>query len=246
MRARWVALSFSVIFHVVHVDDVRAEDTAVTGFAACRELEAKNQSELAMWTAAQPAKPFAYTGRETVLDAPWTELGRAFGHSAALLLATAVPHMGVGFRSSQPEFVIAWPLSVSIGPALSCSRKNGTFEIDKSRPNRFLFEPAIWAADAGTTFSLRPGYRFLWHPTNLLLGFVGAGAGIGSTIELARPRSMPPANSQPRASLSPEIVFQLGSCCSPGYVMLTTRFDFFFDGPSTPFAFSQTMGFTYF
>ena len=49
-------------------------DVAVTGFAACEQLEAKNKSELAMWAAAQPPKPFAYQERETVLDAPWVEL----------------------------------------------------------------------------------------------------------------------------------------------------------------------------
>lgn len=221
-------------------------DVAVTGFPECAELEAKNKAELAMWVAAQPTKPFVYQNSETVLDAPWVELGRAFGHTAAILVATAVPHMGVGFRSSQPEFVISWPLSVSLGPAMSCSRKDGTFDIDKSRPNRLVLEPAIWAADAGTTFSLRPGYRFLWHPTGFLLGFAGFGAGIGTTLELARPRVVPPGNKEPRASLSPEIVIQLGTCCSPGYVTLTTRFDFFFDGPATPVAFSTTMGFTYF
>src|SRR5204862_288064 len=83
-----------------------------------------------------------------------------------------------------------------------------------------------------------------WHPTAFLLGFAGFGVGLGTTLELARPRAVAPGNKDPRASLSPEIVVQLGTCCSPGYVMLTTRFDFFFDGPATPVAFSTTMGFT--
>ncbi len=243
MRAGFVALSLLLGIRTARADE---ETLAVSGFHACEQLDAKNQRELAMWATAQPSKAYVHPARETILDAPWIELGRAFVRSAGILLATVVPHVGVGFRTSQPELVIAWPLSVSIGPALSCSRKSGSFDIDRSRPNRFLLEPALWVADAGTTFSVRPGYRFLYHPTDVLFGFFGFGLGLGGAIELARPRAVAPANSAPRASLSPEIAIQLGSCCAPGYVMLTSRFDVFFDGPSTPFAFSTTMGFTYF
>jgi hypothetical protein len=222
---------------IAHADD------RATGFRECRELEARNDKELAMWTAAQPPKPYAYAERETVLDAPWVELGRAVGHSAGLLVTTLVPHVGVAFRSSLPEFLITWPLSVSVGPALSCSRKGGSFDVDHARPNRFLLEPSLFVGDQGTTFSLRPGYRFLHHPADWILGF---GAGVGLPIEIVRPRG-----ASARLGLGPEAVAQLGACCAPGYATLTARLDFFFDGPAPPLAatpvmFSVSLGLTYF
>lgn len=223
----------------------RADD-AVTGFGACRDLEARNDRELALWTSTRPPTPYAYPAREAILDAPWIELGRALGHSAALLAATAAPHVGVGFRTSSPEFVITWPLSASVGPALACTRKAGTFDVDRSRPNRFLLEPSLWIGDAGTTFALRPGYRFLVHPADWLFGF---GAGLGVPIEIVRPQKL-----APRAGLGPELVVQFGGCCAPGYFNLTTRLEIYFDGApkpppvisATPVAFSVTLGFTYF
>jgi len=230
------ALVLSLVASRAGAEPEPATETA-SGFGDCAALDARNARELAMWTATQPPRPWTYASRETLLDAPWVELLRATGHTAGLLLVTVVPHVGVAFRSKTPELLLTWPLSVPFGPALSCSRRVGSFDVDKFRPNRILLEPSLWVADR-TTFSLRPGYRFMVHPGEW---FFGLGGGVGSTIEIARP-----LGASPRASLSPEAVVQLGSCCAPGYVTLAVRGDFFFDGPTTPATFSVSFGLTWF
>jgi len=241
MRARTtrlvLALALACAWTRAAAADEPKTETA-SGIGDCRALEERNAKELAMWSAGQPPRPWAYPARETILDAPWMELVRALGHSAGLLLVTAVPHVGFAIRSKSPELLLAWPLSVPFGPALSCSRRVGTFDVDKLRPNRLMLEPSLAVADVGTTFALRPGYRFLVHPGDW---FFGIGGGFGSTIELARPKG-----AAPRAGLSPEAVVQLGACCAPGFVTLAIRGDFYFDGPATPATFSATFGLTWF
>ena len=188
-----------------------------------------------MWATSQPATPYKYARQGRVLDAPWVELGRGFGSSLGVLLATLVPNVGVLTRGSLPEFLVSWPWSVTFGPALSCSRTRGKFDVDAFRPHRAMLEPSFAIAQNTTTFAVRPGYRFLVHPASW---FLGVGGGLGSTLELA--------GSEPvRPSISPEAVVQLGSCCAPGYVTIALRGDFFFAGERRVAA-SLSFGVTYF
>jgi hypothetical protein len=229
----------------------RADDAAkpegvdgATGFAACRDFDARNASELLAWTGAQPPQPWRYRARETILDAPWWPILEGFAKSAEPLLASVVPHLGAGYRSS-PEFVLAWPLSVSLGPALSCTRKRGSFDVDRSRPVRILLEPQIRAGKLGippaqpreaVTFALRPGVRVLHQPHDW---WVGLGVGVGIPVDLVSPLGYP------RAGISPEAVLRLGSCCGAGYVTIALRVDVMFAGPDAAST-SLTAGYTYF
>jgi hypothetical protein len=215
-----------------------------TGFAACRAFEAQNAAELEAWTAAQPKQPWRYAARETVLDAPWWPLLDGFAKSAEPLLASVIPHLGAGYRST-PEFVIAWPLSVSLGPTLSCTRKRGSFDVDRSRPLRILLEPQIRAgklsippgpAREAVTFSLRPGVRVVHQPHDWWVGF---GGGFGVPIDIASPLGYP------RAGISPEAVVRLGACCASSYVTIAWRVDVMFAGPDAVST-SLTAGYTYF
>ena len=74
----------------------------------------------------------------------------------------------------------------------------------------------------------------------MLFRSVGAGAGVGSNIELG-------ASKEPgiRPSVSPEALVQFGHCCDSGYFTLTFRYDHFFEGRVTN-TLGGTLGFTFF
>jgi len=188
-----------------------------------------------MWATAQPPTPYKYPRTERILGAPWVELGHGFGSAVGVLLTSVLPNLGVLTRGALPEFLVSWPWSFSFGPASSCSRTRGLFEVNAFRPNRLMLEPSFAIAQNTTTFALRPGYRFLVHPASW---FFGVGGGLGSTIELAGPEPI-------RPSISPEALVQLGSCCSAGYFTIAARGDFFFEGQRRVAA-SISFGVTYF
>ncbi len=217
-------------------DEPAKDDTdRATGFGDCEAFRERNEKELAMWSPTQPAVPYAYPKRELVLDAPWVELGRGLGSAAGVILTTILPNVGVLFRGALPEFVVSFPWQFPFAPPFACSRKRGTFDVNLHRPSRFLLEPGVAIAKDGTTFWVRPGWRFLVHPAGW---FVGVGGGIGTTLELVGREPF-------RPSISPEAVVQLGACCSPGYFTIALRADVFLAG-STPFAASLSFGVTYF
>jgi hypothetical protein len=100
-----------------------------------------------------------------------------------------------------------------------------------------MLEPGIVSSDRGSGVFVRPGYRFLSHPSEWV---VGAGGGLGTTIEIT-------GNQEPhgRPSFSPEGVIQFGHCCDPGYFTLTLRYDHYFAGIVTDVV-GGSLGYTFF
>jgi hypothetical protein len=206
------------------------------GPTACRAFDAKNERDLAEWTKAQPPVPYQYPRDDNVLGAPWGPLTSGIGETPELLLSSLIPHFGAQLRSDSPALVVSWPWSLPIGPAYTCSRKQGTFTVRSYRGHRIMLEPGIIASQRGAGVFTRPGYRFLYHPSDWV---VGAGGGLGSTIEIA-------GNREPlRPSLSPEAVLQFGHCCDSSYFTFAIRFDRFFGGDNLNILWGS-LGYTFF
>src|SRR6201989_1206866 len=96
------------------------------GPTACRAFHAKNDRELAEWSKTQPAVPYQYPKEDNVLGAPWGPVASGIGATGHLLLASLVPHLGSQLRADAPVVMIAWPWSLPIGPASTCSRHVGS------------------------------------------------------------------------------------------------------------------------
>ncbi len=212
-----------------------ADDTLDTyeGVGSCSAFEDKNQHDMHVWEKSQPPVPYKYEERKTFLGAPWSPLTQLDSDSGQLLLATFVPHLDALLRGANPAIGFSWPWSIPIGPAAWCTRQKGSYDIRKYKPLRLLVEPGFYA-EKPVTFWVRPGARFMWHPTEW---YFGIGAGMGSTIELVGKEPL-------RASLSPEIIATLGRCCNPGYFTLAARHDFFLEGKTQTTV--VTFGYTYF
>jgi hypothetical protein len=239
-RARRVLLSLPLLALLAGAQSASAEEPKTEyadGPKACTDFHTKNERELATWTKAQPAIPYEYPRDDNVLGAPWGPVTSGIGTSYDLLIASIVPHFGAQLRVQTPAAVVAWPWSIPIGPAFTCSRKQGTFTIRDFRSNRLMLEPGFVFGNRGTGVYVRPGYRFLYHPSEWV---VGIGAGVGSTIELA-------GNKEPsgRPSVSPEALIQFGHCCDAGYFTLTFRFDHYFAGTATNIL-GGSLGYTFF
>lgn len=206
------------------------------GTNECREFTAKNDKELVKWEKEQPSSPYVYPREDNVLGAPWGAFLKSIGATPDLFLATILPHVGAQYRLDAPAVVVAWPWSVPLGPAYTCSRRQGTFTVDSFRSHRALLEPGVVSGQRGTGAYVRPGYRFIYHPSEWV---VGAGGGLGSTIDIAGLR-------EPfRFSVSPEAVLQFGHCCGPDYFILSFRYDHYFKGTAVD-VIGGTLGFTYF
>ncbi|HSO37453.1 MAG TPA: hypothetical protein VLT33_33235 [Labilithrix sp.] len=233
-------VSLSLLALVAQERTASAEDPKTEyadGLKACEDFHAKNERELAAWAKTQPPVPYAYPREDNVLGAPWGPITGGIGSSAELLLASIIPHFGAQLRGQTPAAVVAWPWSIPIGPGFTCSRKQGTFTVHDFRSNRLMLEPGLVSSNRGTGVYVRPGYRFLYHPSDWV---VGVGAGVGSTIELAGNRE-PPG----RPSVSPEVVIQFGHCCESSYFTLTFRYDHYFAGDSTNIL-GGSLGYTFF
>lgn len=207
---------------------------AVDGPTACLALEVKNDKERKIYSSLQPLIPYVHPQPEQILGAPWVALGGAAKDSLALIAATLLPHVGPVLRGPTPETGLFWPWSFPLGPPSACSRRAGSYQISKYRPFRLMFEPAIDFGQVAIVVSVRPGARYIYHPTAWPAGL---GGGLGSTIEFT-------GKDPFRASLSPEAVVQLGRCCEPGYFLLAIRHEFFFAGKND--LWSASVGFTYF
>ncbi len=206
---------------VALADDELPLETA-DGTAECRLFRDKNEKELNRWERSQPPTPYVYPRPDTVLNAPWGPILKGFGRSTELVLATVLPHVGAQFRGDAPAALVSWPWSIAVfGPTYACSRKPGTFVVDAHRAHRILLEPAVVSSKQGVGFSVRPGYRFIWHPSAWV---VGPGLGLGSTVDIA-------GNKEPfRYSISPEAVAHFGNCCGSSYFTFAVRFDHYFKG----------------
>ncbi len=206
------------------------------GPTACHAFDAKNERELAEFSKTQPATPYQYPREDTILGAPWGPFVSGIGDSLDLLAASAVPHFGAQLRAENPAVVVSWPWSLPFGPAFTCSRKQGTFTVRNFKSHRILLEPGLVGSKVGAGFFTRPGYRFLYHPSDWV---VGAGGGLGTTVELS-------GNREPtRMSLSPEAVIQFGHCCDSSYFTLAVRYDRFFAGTNLNIVWGS-LGYTFF
>jgi hypothetical protein len=99
-----------------------------------------------------------------------------------------------------------------------------------------MVEPAVAAGKQGTAVFARLGYRFLYHPSDWV---VGVGGGVGHTFDIA-------GKGEPqRISLSPEAVMQFGHCCDASYFTFAVRYDRYFAGTSLN-VIGGTLGYTFF
>lgn len=216
-----------------------AEETPVDpadGPTACKALRAKNERELAAWQKQQPATPYVYPREDNVANAPWGHLFKSLGASTELLLATFIPHVGAQLRAENAAAVVSWPWSVPIGPPSTCTRKQGTFNVALHRPHRAVLEPGIVSSSRGVGVFTRPGYRYIHHPSDWVVGF---GAGLGSTIEIAGQR-------EPfRIGIGPELLAHFGHCCESSYFVFAVRYDRFFNGNERNLL-TATLGYTFF
>jgi len=218
-------------------EELPSDVETADGPTACRELRDRNAEELWEYEAAQPPEPYRYPRQKTFLNAPWGNFFRDVGYGGELVLATIIPHVGAQFRGDSPAVHVAWPWSVLVfGPYYACSRKKGTFVVHGHRVHRILVEPAVVSSRLGVGFSVRTGYRFVWHPTSWV---VGPGLGVGSTVEIA-------GNREPfRYSVSPEIVLHFGRCCAPSYFTFALRYDHYFKGTNLDIV-GGSLGYTFF
>lgn len=237
------SLVASIVLGVVLLlapSEARAEteddfDTA-DGVKGCRDFIEANERELAQWEAEQPPVPYKYPREKKWLHAPWPRFFGTIGSSGELLLATLLPHVGAQFRGDAPAAYVSWPWSFVLDPPFSCSRKKGTFVVHGHRAHRVLVEPAVVSSKRGIGVSVRPGYRFVYHPTSWV---VGPGAGLGTTIDIQ-------GNREPfRFSVSPEAALRFGQCCRPSYFMLAVRYDHYFAGTVTDIV-GASLGYTFF
>jgi hypothetical protein len=237
VKRRALVLALSVLAFAAPAradeDDLETAD----GPTDCRALRERNQQELERWERSQPPVPYSYPREKLFLNAPWTQFFTSLGHSGDLILATLLPHIGAQFRGDSPAAHVAWPLSVLVvGPMYSCSRKPNTFMVHGHRVHRLLVEPSVSSSNKGVGFAVRPGYRFIWHPSTWV---VGPGIGIGSTIEIK-------GNKEPfRYSVGPELVAHFGTCCRSSYFTFALRYDHFFKGTNLDIV-GGSLGYTFF
>jgi hypothetical protein len=209
---------------------------AADGPKSCREFDERNDKQREEWEKAQPPIPYEYPQKETVLHAPWGGLLGQIVETRELLLATIIPHAGAQLRGDEPAAIVSWPWSVPFGPAFTCTRKEGAFSVDAHRAHRAMIEPGVISSNRGVGVFTRPGYRFIHHPSDWV---VGVGGGLGSTVEIA-------GNREPfRLSISPEALLRFGHCCDSGYFTLAFRYDRFFAGGVKDVV-TGSLGFVYF
>jgi hypothetical protein len=231
-----LCLSALVVPSVARAEEPEVE--TADGPTACKAFRAKNDAELAKWEKQQPAVPYAYPREDTVVNAPWGRFFSGLGSTTGLVLATIIPSVGAQLRAETPAAVIAWPWQFPIGPPSTCTRKVGSFVVGMNRPHRAVLEPGIVSSNKGIGFYVRPGYRYVYHPSDWV---VGAGAGLGSTIEIAGQRE------SFRIGIGPELLAHFGHCCEPGYFTLTARYDRFFSSTSGVLnLLTGTLGYTFF
>jgi hypothetical protein len=108
--------------------------------------------------------------------------------------------------------------------------------VNGHRAHRIMLEPGLVLADQGIGIWARPGYRFIYHPSDWV---VGLGGGLGSTLEIT-------GNKEPfRASIGPEVVLHFGHCCDRSYFTLALRYDYFAEGRESNVG-GASLGYVYF
>mgnify|MGYP001612860871 FL=1 len=139
---------------------------------------------------------------------------------AATLLA---PHPGFFYADDLAGLSLNWswyyPLGAAAGQT-TIERGCGASTVDEFKPHRLGLDTTL-VIGKSTQFLLRPAYRFVWHPTD---SWFGMGIGLGTSVQFAGAGDI-------RSSISPELVFHLGRCCRPFYLVVSVRYDRFFAGP---------------
>lgn len=238
---RWLpllaALTIATVAETARAAEEEQPPDAANGSTDCRAMRDKNDSELALYEKRQPAVPYKYPQNETVINAPWGDFFKGVGNSGGLILATVLPHVGAQYRGGGPSITLSWPWTIFVfGPMYSCTRKVGSYNVDGHRVHRVLLEPGLNTGSTGTGVYVRPGYRFIWHPTSWV---VGPGLGIGSTLELV-------GNKEPfRYSISPEAIAHFGNCCAPSYFTFAFRWDHYLEGTNND-VIGGSLGYTFF
>jgi len=137
---------------------------------------------------------------------------------AELLIADIlVPDVGFQHgRRAGNAAALSWPLAVSFGPPTAtvvhrhhCAEDT----VDELRPHRLALEPGL-SFTGPTTFWLRLGYAYVFHPERARFGL---GLGAGTTLSRR--------DGETSAAAGPELSLRFGRCCRPGYLALTVRYD---------------------
>jgi hypothetical protein len=134
-------------------------------------------------------------------------------------LAAIVPAVGLEVERGNglPAATISWSASLPFGPVTACGSSRHSRNLYELRTLRAVLEGGVVIRSPAWPY-LRPGLRAIWHRSTWPLGI---GAGVGSTLAHID-------NAHAAASLSPELLLHYGSCCAPGYWLLTLRGDVFF------------------
>jgi len=138
----------------------------------------------------------------------------AFGLEAGPVI-TVPPTLGLRFAGDTARFTLALPWSVQFGPLLQGDAGSGL------RPYRALLEPGLVLPAGGsyTSYYLRAGLRAIGSSA----GVLGFGLGLGYTQSMSNNLS---------SAISQELIITVGRCCSPGYWLLTVRYEYALSGPS--------------
>jgi hypothetical protein len=149
---------------------------------------------------------------------------KAVSEGILAVSSALLPDLGAQYDGSEFGFALSWSFTLPFGPETGplvgvrwhCAPDEYAHRL---RPNRFNVDLGFVFTES-TTYFARPGYGWVWHEKDALLGF---GLGLGSTLSWSDAAGF-------RPSLSPEIGLRVGACCDPGYWLLTLRYDRYFAG----------------
>ena len=183
----------------------------------------RTMRELAEWSKTQPAVPTSTRGRQRARRA----MGRLHCRRSA---RRAISCSRASSRMSARSSAQTRPPWSSRGRCRSRSGPRTRARVIAARSRcATTGSTARWSSPGSRRASGRgrlhpPGYRFLYHPSDWV---VGVGGGLGSTSNRAA------TASRSGISLGPEAVMQFGHCCDASYFTFAVRYDRYFagDGP---------------
>jgi hypothetical protein len=133
------------------------------------------------------------------------------------LADVVLPDLGLQYDAREGVTpALAWPWVIPFGLEIGGERRRHRCHTEVIRglmPHRVVPEFGVrFAAD--TSYWLRAGYSFVWHPRP---SKVGLALGIGPTLGFG--------GDSTRGSISPEIGIRYGACCTPLYSALVARYE---------------------
>lgn len=154
---------------------------------------------------------FAAAAASAPSSAPAAD-GNGFGLEAGPILSVP-PTVGLRFGGDTARFTLALPWSLQFGPLQQGDAGGGL------RPYRALLEPGLILPAGGsyTSYYLRGGLRRIVNSA----GVLGVGLGVGYTQSMSQNLN---------SAISQEIIFTLGRCCSPGFLLLSVRYEYALSG----------------